>query len=386
MTSAAKSSLPASVLALFTTAFLTILTETMPAAVMPQMTAGLDRSQAAIGMLVSVYALASAIAAIPIVALTQAMSRKRLYVILLLSFALCNAVTSFSHSYALTTVSRIGAGLTAGVAWPVVVGFAMRLGQGKNVGKAVAITLAGSTVAMVAGLPLGSLLGSAFGWRLTFSLLSAIAVLLIVWVWMGVPDAPAEKDKANVAIRDVVKIPGLVLILLATLFGIGAHYAVYTYIAPVAAGLKLPGTTQALLLFGGGALAGILVIGRLVDRRLRILAIAAPTLAILAWAFLLLVSSATLAGLGILLWGLAFGGLPTIFQAAVARAAQGGRAELATAMLTTTYNVGIFLGGAVGGVLLGLIGLNGVIAIAIFAISATLTIVLVGRAAAFPAN
>ncbi|WP_336741460.1 MFS transporter [Aureimonas altamirensis] len=371
-------------LALATTAFLTILTETMPAAVLLDMGSGLGQPPAAVGLLVSVYALASAAAAIPVVALTGHIPRRQLYVVLLVSFAQFNAITAFSTSYALTLVSRIGAGLTAGVAWPVVVGFAIRLGQGKDVGRAVAITLAGSTVAMVAGLPLGSFLGSVFGWRTTYALLSVIALAVTLWALAVIPPTPGERSHDAPSVGSVARLSGLWLILLATLFGILAHYTLYTYVEPLSQSLRLPGaTTQGLLLFGGGALLGIVAVGRFVDARLLLLAIMAPVLALLALVTLLLTDTPLVAEAALIIWGVSFGGLPTIFQSAVARVAADRTAELATAMLTTVYNVGIFAGGAVGGLLITYREISSLIGFAMLSILITLALILKGRDSVF---
>lgn len=204
-------------LALSTTAFLTILTETMPAAVLPAMSESLEQPPAGIGLLVSIYALASAAAAIPIVALTRSLPRKSLYIMLVLSFAMANGITAISTSYALTVASRVVAGLAAGVVWPVICGYAIRLVDRKDMGRAVAITLAGSTVAMVAGLPLGSMLGSLLGWRFSYGLLSLLALLVIVWVLLVVPPMPGEGRKEGTSIHDVIRTPGLRVILLSAL-------------------------------------------------------------------------------------------------------------------------------------------------------------------------
>lgn len=113
----------------------------------------------------------------------------------MLSFALANCVTAVSTSYTVTVVSRVVAGLAAGVVWPVICGYAMRLVDRKDMGRAVAITLGGSTVAMAAGLPLGSMLGTLLRWRFSYGLLSLLALLVIVWVMLVVPSMPGEQRK-----------------------------------------------------------------------------------------------------------------------------------------------------------------------------------------------
>lgn len=362
-------------LALSTTAFLTILTETMPAAVLPAMADSLGQSTAGIGQLVSVYALASAAAAIPMVALTRAVPRRTLYIILVLTFTLANTVTALSTYYPLTVTSRVVAGVAAGGVWPVICGYAIRLVDTKDMGRALAITLAGSTVAMVAGLPLGSLLGSLLGWRFSYGLLSLLSVLVVVWVIIIVPAAPGERSQSMLRVNDVLRLPGLRPILFATFFAIVAHYILYTYMAPLSEVLRLSGgTTQGLLLFGVGALAGVILVGRLVDRHLRRMTMASLVLAAVIMVAMMGDPQPILVNLALLLWGASFGGLPTLFQSATAKAT-GANAELGTAMLTTIYNLGIFGGGAIGGLAISIHGVGSLGVISWMAICVALVIV-----------
>ncbi len=371
-------------LALSTTAFLTILTETMPAAVLPAMADSLGQSPAGIGQLVSIYALASAAAAIPVVAITRGVPRRMLYLVLVLTFAVANTVTALSTHYTLTVASRVVAGLAAGVIWPVICGYAIRLVDARDMGRALAITLAGSTVAMVAGLPLGSLLGSILGWRYSYGLLSVLSVLVVVWVITVVPAAPGDRTRNILPIRDVVQTPGLRPILLATSFAILAHYTLYTYMAPLAAALQLPGgTTQGFLVFGVGALAGVALAGRFVDSILRRMTISALVLAAVVMAALMLDLHPALASVVLFLWGASFGGLPTLFQSAMAKVT-GANAELGTAMLTTIYNIGIFGGGAIGGLAISTHGVGGLGAVSWLAICCASVVVLTSVEHAFP--
>ncbi|MDO7929683.1 MFS transporter [Pseudomonas sp. KFB-139] len=371
-------------LALSTTAFLTILTETMPAAVLPAMSESLEQPPAGIGLLVSIYALASAAAAIPIVALTRSLPRKSLYIMLVLSFAVANGITAISTSYALTVASRVVAGLAAGVVWPVICGYAIRLVDRKDMGRAVAITLAGSTVAMVAGLPLGSMLGSLLGWRFSYGLLSLLALLVIVWVLLVVPPMPGEERKDGTSIHDVIRTPGLRVILLSAFCAILAHYTLYTYMAPLAEKTRLSGgTAQGLFLFGTGAILGVLIAGRFVDTRLRLIATTALTCTAVTMVVLIAAPYQMIASAAIFVWGASFGGMPTVFQSATGRVAED-NAELATAILTTIYNLGIFGGGAVGGLLLSYFGIVSLSGFALLIVSASLVVVMGGRCHAFP--
>jgi len=343
----------AGLLALSTAAFTTIITELLPAGVLDAMRVSLQTSRAGIGMLVSAYAITSAIIAIPAISATRGLPRKPLLIITLAGFALMNGVTAVSTSYALTIAARIVAGAFAGLVWPLVIGYAARLVLPSNAGRAVAIALAGSTVAMSVGVPAGTVLGQFIGWRGAFAVLSLLAVMLIVWVWWAIPSFPGEQTGDRLPLKTVARLPGLGLILAATLVTILAHYALYIYMAPLSTALGLKGGAGlALFLFGSGSFVGIAIVGRLVDAYLRRVALGAFCLTMIS--MLLLGIAGHLPGFGvtaIFLWGISFGGAPTFFQAATVRVA-GKAAEVATSAVTTVYNTGIFGGAFIGGVIL----------------------------------
>ncbi|HLJ19108.1 MAG TPA: MFS transporter, partial [Stellaceae bacterium] len=104
-------------LALATASFVSIMTEALPAGLLPQMSRDLDVSEAAAGQFVTMYAIASLIVAIPVTAMTQGVRRKPLLLAAIGGFAAGNIVTSISNDYALTLVARFCAGAGAGLLW-----------------------------------------------------------------------------------------------------------------------------------------------------------------------------------------------------------------------------------------------------------------------------
>jgi len=95
--------------------FLGILSELVPSGILPQMSEGLKVSYAAIGLLVSVYAIASAVGTIPLITWTIEMNRKKLLMILMLTFGVSNLIIAVSSSYYLTALCRLAGGVAAGV-------------------------------------------------------------------------------------------------------------------------------------------------------------------------------------------------------------------------------------------------------------------------------
>jgi predicted MFS family arabinose efflux permease len=343
----------AALLALACAAFITILTEVLPAGLLPMMSAGLGVSEATVGQMVSVYAFGSFATAIPLVAYSRGWRRRPLLLMALAGFMVVNTVTAFASNLALLLVARFGAGVCAGLVWGLLAGYASRLVVPGLRGRAIAVAMVGTPLALSLGLPAGTLLGHVLGWRTVFGLMSALTVGLMLWVRWTLPDFAGEAAQRQLPLRAVWRQRGVRPVLLATLLFVLAHNILYTYIAPFLqpAGLGRH-LDQILLLFGVAAIVGIWLTGALIDRWLRRLTLASIALFGLAAIVLGLWGAQPWAVVaGVLAWGLAFGGSATLFQTASANAA-GEAADVAQAMMVTVWNVGITGGAIVGGILL----------------------------------
>lgn len=351
---APRETLPwAALLALAATGFLAILTETLPAGLLSHMARDLEVSQALAGQTVTAYAIGSFAAAIPLTLWTQGWRRKPALLCAIAGFLVFNTVTAFSQSYELTLVVRCLAGMAAGLGWGIVSGYARRMVVPRLQGRALAIVMAGTPLALSFGLPAGAWLGEVMNWRMAFVAMSVIAVVLIGWVVWFVPDFHGQAVHQRLSIGQVVRRPGVRSVLVTLLGWIAAHNILYTYVAPFAALSGLGQHLGALLLgFGLAAMAGIWITGISIDKALRQLVLG--SLVMFACVALLLAvfsSSPLVTVVAMLLWGLSFGGAATQLQTALADAAGDG-VDLANAMLTTAWNGAIAAGGIVGGVLL----------------------------------
>lgn len=343
----------AALLALAMTGFTAIMTETLPAGLLPQLAAGLEVSQAMAGQLVTSYAAGSLVAAIPLTALAQGWRRRPTLLAAIIGFLVFNTVTALSTSFALALGARFLAGIAAGLAWGILAGYARRMVAGPQQGRALAIAMVGTPLALSLGVPAGAFLGAAIGWRWAFLAMSGTTVALVAWVAVAVPDYPGQAGDRRQAVGSVFASPGVRPILAVVFAWMTAHNVLYTFVAPLATRAGLEGRVDLLLLgFGLSALAGIWLIGVLVDRILRVLVLA--SLALFAAATLLLglggTAPAALTG-SVLAWGLSFGGAATLLQTAIGDAAGEG-VDLANAMVTTVWNAAIAGGGVIGGLLL----------------------------------
>lgn len=155
--------LPVGRLLAFTVAgFLAIMTENMPAGLLPQIGMGLGVSEAFAGQTVTLYALGSVVAAIPVITATRSWNRRPLFLLAVGGLLIFNTVTAVSAHFGLTLVARFVAGMSAGVVWGLVAGYARRLAPSRLQGRALAIVGVGQPIALSLGVPLGAWLGGMF--------------------------------------------------------------------------------------------------------------------------------------------------------------------------------------------------------------------------------
>ncbi|KPZ10919.1 MFS transporter [Pseudomonas syringae group genomosp. 3] len=341
-------------LALAMTGFICIVTETLPAGLLPEIGTGLGVSASFAGQMVTVYALGSLLAAIPLTIATQSWRRRTVLLLTIIGFLVFNSVTALSSDYWLTLVARFFAGVSAGLAWSLVAGYARRMVVPRLQGRALAIAMVGTPIALSLGVPLGTWLGGFMGWRMAFGLMSAMTLLLIVWVLVKVPDYPGQSSSQRMALRQVFFTPGVRSVLGVVFTWMLAHNILYTYVAPFVSGAGLASDVDLVLLtFGIAALAGIWVTGRLVDRHLRKTVLASLATFSAVSVFLGVFSgSAPAVYVGVFIWGLTFGGAATLLQTALADSAGEG-ADVALSMNVVVWNSAIAGGGLLGGVLLG---------------------------------
>ena len=343
----------AGLLALAMTGFLCIATETMPAGLLPQIADGLKVSPALAGQMVTSYAMGSLLAAIPLVIATRGWRRRNVLLLTILGFLIFNSVTALSSSYGLTLAARFFAGVSAGLAWSLIAGYARRMVTPHQQGRALAVAMVGTPIALSLGVPLGTWLGTALGWRIAFGIMSLLTLVLAAWVLLKVPNYPGQSKAVKLPLWKAFKTPGVRPVLAVVIAWMLAHNILYTYVAPFVAKAGLGSRVDlVLLMFGIAALAGIWITGRIVDRLLRAAVLTSLSVfAVTALVFGLWGGNPYVVYAGVAIWGLTFGGAGTLLQTALADTAGDG-ADVALAMNVVAWNGAIAGGGLIGGVLL----------------------------------
>lgn len=335
--------------------FVGILSELMPSGVLPLMMADLNINEVQTGNLVGYYAIASAIFAIPLISMTMQFNRKMLLMILLGGFAVSNILAGLVHDYMLIIVLRVVGGICAGVMWPMIAAYGMRLVDEKHHGKAIAVIMAGTTLGISIGMPIMTSIGNDYGWRTEFIGLGVVIIAIAIVSFFALPSIPGEKLTKSSSPFALLKIPEVLIVLLLTLLGVIAHYGVYVYITSLVDEIQLSGGVEsALLYFGIGSLISVLLAIKYTDKYLRLLTIAMFGLLIISMSVFLFFGGTT--GMGhfaFFLWGLSFGPLVTLLQAAVSRQVETAK-DVATSVQSSVFNLSIMIASSVAGLLLGI--------------------------------
>ncbi|QXI30820.1 MFS transporter [Pseudomonas vanderleydeniana] len=340
-------------LALTLTSFIATANETVPAGLLPQIARGLDVSEPLAGQWVTLCALGSGLAAIPLTRATQGCARRTLLLLTLAVFCLGNALSAGSSSYGLTLLARLLIGAATGLAWSLLASCARSMVEVPLQGRAMALAMLGIPLALALGVPLGTWLTHWVDWRTIFALLSALSLGAMFWIRLGVAQTPSTASTQDHSLRRVLNIAGVRPVLLVVWLWIMAHYSLYTYIAPFLERTSPDISLEhVLLVFGVSAMCGIWLVGLLVDRWLRrLVLLSLCTFAGVALILGLPHGSTPILYVGVVFWGLSFSGAPTLLQTALADAA-GKAADTAQSMLVTAFNLAFASSGMIGALLL----------------------------------
>ena len=334
--------------------FVGILSELGPSGVLPQMTEGLGVSETQVGFLVGVYALASAIFAIPLVSATLALNRKALLLALLIGFTLSNIVVAIASSYAVIVACRVLGGVCAGVMWPMIAAYGTRLVPEHMHGRAITVIMSGNTLGISIGLPAMTAIGIAFGWRTEFVVLGLAVAVIALLSYLYLPSVEGEALTKGNSPLAVLKMPSMLLVLLLTFLSVAAHYGIYTYIALLVEMIGLAGGIEAaLLIFGVGSVISVIVSAKYIDAYLRPLIVLMLAIGGVSMAMLLAFHGTWgISHVPFFLWGLAFGPLVTMYQTAVSKQVEEAK-DVATSVQSSVFNLSIMIATWVGGLLLG---------------------------------
>lgn len=347
--------MPIALLALTVGAFGIGTTEFVLMGLLRQVADDLHVSIAAVGLLISGYAVGVAIGAPVLTLASRRLPRKTVLLALMAIFTLGNLACALAPSYGWLMAARVVTALAHGTFFGVGAVVATGLVAPERRASAIAIMFTGLTAATILGVPAGAWLGLHHGWRASFWAVALIGVLAFAVLAVFVPRSPRAgtlpplRDELAVLAR-----PQVLLGLAMTVIGYAGVFAVFTYVQPLLnrlTGLSDGAVSGVLLLFGGGMAIGNLLGGQLADRGvmravLWTLGVLALVLATMQFA----IGAAVPAFVFFAVLGVAAFATVAPLQMRVLEKASGAGQNLASSLNIAAFNLGNAIGAWVGGV------------------------------------
>ncbi|UVF20138.1 MFS transporter [Microvirga terrae] len=347
--------MPLALYALTAGAFGIGVTEFVIMGLLLQVSADLGVSISAAGLLISGYALGVVVGAPLLTTVTGRWSRKTVLLAPMVVFTLGNLACAVAPDYATLMAARVLTAFAHGTFFGVGSVVATSLVPVDKKASAIAVMFTGLTVANILGVPFGTWLGQAYGWRATFWAVTLVGVAALAVIALFVPkDRQDTAEGGSLADELTVLARRPVLLgLLTTVLGYAGVFAVFTYIAPILTqitGFSEEVVSPILLVFGGGLVLGNLLGGRLADRRLMATLLGSlGLLAVVLAAMTLGVHDKVLAVAFVgLLGAAAFATVPPL-QMWVLEKADGAGQSLASSLNIAAFNLGNALGAWLGG-------------------------------------
>lgn len=373
-----------SVITLAFAAFIFNTTEFIPIALLSDIGQSFNMPVTQVGIMITIYAWVVALVSLPIMLLTKNIERRFLLISLFFVFILSHILSYFSWSFTVLVISRIGIALTHALFWSITASLVVRIAPKGKEFQALGLLATGTVLAMVLGIPFGRMIGDVYGWRNSFGLIAICATIICITLAKTLPLLPSVNSGSLSSLSVLVKRPSLMLVFALTVIIISAQFTAYSYIEPFAldiASFNSQQTTTLLLIYGGAGFIGSYLFGKFAKTLSKVLI--PITTSLLAMSMLLLLPAATnFYSLSILsvFWGISIIGFSLALQAKTLNLASDAT-DVAMAIYSGLYNVGIGGGALIGSIVSAQIGLSyiGIIGGIIAIIGTLVALYLVNR-------
>jgi DHA1 family inner membrane transport protein len=350
-----------SILILAIAAFVIVTTEYLIVGLLPALSRDMGISISAAGQLVTLFAFTVMLFGPPLTAWLSHLDRKKLFVAILVVFALSNALAALAPNIWVLALARFIPALALPVFWGTASETAGQLAGPAKAGQAVSRVYLGISAALLFGIPLGTVAANSIGWRNSFWMLAGLSLLMAAALWMLMPAVARSPRMDFKQQARLFREPYFLANVAMSIVVFTAMFTAYTYLADILE--RLAGIAPArvgwwLMGFGAIGLLGNWLGGKAVDR--------APVKATAAFAGLLgigmalsvpALQSVPLFCAVLALWGIAYTALFPICQVRVMKSATHSQALAGTTNVSAA-NAGIGIGAMLGGAVIPTLGLD----------------------------
>ncbi|MCR8656735.1 MFS transporter [Paenibacillus sp. T3-5-0-4] len=354
--------MPISLIWLTIGAFAIGMTEFLVMGLLPNVANDLNVSIPKAGQIITSYALGVAFGAPLLTILTHSIAKKKLLVLLMFIFILGNGLSMIAPNYTLLIIARIMTALAHGTFLGAGTLIATHLVAPHKKGSAVALVLAGLTIANIVGVPFGTFIGQQFGWRASFGVITILGFIALLGIAKYIPSIKENQHVSIMQEINAVMKPQVLLTLVAGLFGCASLFALFTYISPILqqiSGFQEHSVTWILVLFGVSVTIGNLIGGKLADwKTTPYLIVNYAILSIVLAIFTVTLQNPILAIITLFVWGAAaFSIMPGIQLRTMTLASE---APMLVATSNHSFlNLGNAIGAYLGGLVITIVGLEG---------------------------
>jgi DHA1 family L-arabinose/isopropyl-beta-D-thiogalactopyranoside export protein-like MFS transporter len=339
------------VLVLALSAFIFNTTEFVPVALLSAIGDSLHMRPTDVGLMLTIYAWTVAVASLPLMLLTRNVERRKLLTWIFVLFIVSHVLTGMAWNFTVLMVGRMGIAFAHAIFWSISVSLVVRLAPPQNKSRALGMLGMGTSIAMVAGIPLGRVIGESLGWRQAFFMIAGIATVVLIALRFTLPMLQSQQTGSFKSLPALFKKPMLASLYVITILVVSAHFTSYTYIEPFIREVAHESNqriTYILILFGSAGIPAAICFNRIYPKEPGKF-LQASMVAICVCLLVLFPCALSIVTLSVhtLVWGGAIVCFGLAMQAWVLKLAPEAT-DVAVSIYSGLYNVGIGAGALLG--------------------------------------